>query len=315
MALKSCFEFSHMSTIGSRDIIRFPVAHRQGHVRGSVTRGVRAAAQQPSNIISPTAKQDPFQDPTVYNDSAFDRLMITIFTKRLVDEMADEGQVVDIPRECSYEDLVRVSRDVMKGRTPEEQAAFVRRCMQTLAGGRDNFLGLYRRFLPPSKWTAELNAMVASLAFAWLVGESETQSAPIQLGERESSQLRKKNTGGVPENSIISGEQEQPFQQEAVVRDQRSVVKIKKCRYLEASGCVAICNNLCKTATQDFFQNDWGMPLHMKPNFEDLSCEMIFGQEPPSHEDDEAFKQPCFVHHCSALETKMAQEPKPCRKL
>jgi len=57
------------------------------------------------------------------------------------------------------------------------------------------------------------------------------------------------------------------------------------------------------------------MPLTMKPNFEDLSCEMIFGQEAPSREGDEAFKQPCFVHHCSALEAKMEQEPKPCRQL
>jgi len=110
-------------------------------VRGSVRRGVRAAVQQPSALSSSPVKQDPFQNPKVYNDSAFDRLMITIFTKRLVDDMADEGQVVDIPSECSYEDLVRVSRAVMKGRTPEQQAAFVRRSMQTLAGGSGNIIG------------------------------------------------------------------------------------------------------------------------------------------------------------------------------
>ena len=36
------------------------------------------------------------------------------------------------------------------------------------------------------------------------------------------------------------------------------------------------------------------MPLTMEPNFEDLSCRMIFGQRPPEPEDDQAFKQPCF---------------------
>jgi len=284
-------------------------------VRGSVRRGVRAAVQQPSALSSSPVKQDPFQNPKVYNDSAFDRLMITIFTKRLVDDMADEGQVVDIPSECSYEDLVRVSRAVMKGRTPEQQAAFVRRSMQTLAGGSGNIIGLYKRLLPPSQWTAELFCLVASLCFGWLVGESEAQSSPIQLGEYESSLQRRKISGGGFENSMGAGTQEQTLQQNAMIRVQRSVVKIKKCRYLEASGCVAICNNLCKTATQDFFLNDTGMPLTMKPNFEDLSCEMIFGQEAPSREGDEAFKQPCFVHHCSALEAKMEQEPKPCRQL
>lgn len=30
--------------------------------------------------------------------------------------------------------------------------------------------------------------------------------------------------------------------------------------------------------TQDFFNKDIGLPLTMNPNFEDLSCEMIFGQ-------------------------------------
>jgi len=36
------------------------------------------------------------------------------------------------------------------------------------------------------------------------------------------------------------------------------------------------------------------MPLTMEPNFEDLSCRMIFGQRPPEPEDDQAFRQPCF---------------------
>jgi hypothetical protein len=33
---------------------------------------------------------------------------------------------------------------------------------------------------------------------------------------------------------------------DGAVRRQRSVVHIKKCRYLEASGCVGLCTNLCK---------------------------------------------------------------------
>lgn len=133
---------------------------------------------------------------------------------------------------------------------------------------------------------------------------------------------------------------------------QRSQVVIKKCRYLEQSGCVGLCVNICKVGslplpllrclvaaacalqfslcsrlalasqeaaypgrlgtyvallgkkqqalcvlqvpTQDFFTNDFGMPLYMEPNFEDLSCRMNFGQKPPPLEEDPAHTQPCF---------------------
>ena len=54
------------------------------------------------------------------------------------------------------------------------------------------------------------------------------------------------------------------------------------------------CVNMCKMPTQTFFTEDFGLPLTMKPNFDDLSCEMIFGQLPPPLEQDEAYLQPCF---------------------
>ncbi|XP_027101564.1 beta-carotene isomerase D27, chloroplastic-like isoform X4 [Coffea arabica] len=79
---------------------------------------------------------------------------------------------------------------------------------------------------------------------------------------------------------------------------QRSGVRIKKCRYLENSGCVGMCVNMCKIPTQDFFTDEFGLPLTMTPNFEDMSCEMVYGQAPPPFEDDPASKQPCFADIC-----------------
>ena len=58
------------------------------------------------------------------------------------------------------------------------------------------------------------------------------------------------------------------------------------------------CTNLCKTSTQQFFSENWGLPLTMKPNFEDLSCDMIFGQPPPPRELDDAYTQPCLATVC-----------------
>ncbi|XP_058104970.1 beta-carotene isomerase D27, chloroplastic isoform X2 [Magnolia sinica] len=80
---------------------------------------------------------------------------------------------------------------------------------------------------------------------------------------------------------------------------QRSGVHIKKCRYLENSGCVGMCVNMCKLPTQDFFTNEFGLPLTMTPNFEDMSCEMVYGQVPPPFEEDPVAKQPCYANMCS----------------
>ena len=43
--------------------------------------------------------------------------------------------------------------------------------------------------------------------------------------------------------------------------------------------------------TQAFFTEQLGMPLAMEPNFEDYSCEMVFGRVPPPPEEDPAYKQ------------------------
>lgn len=179
-----------------------------------------------------------------------------------------------------------------------------------------------------------------------------------------------------------------------VIREQRSVVHIKKCRYLENSGCVGLCTNMCKVRaeiaapggiqhqqlvcyarrlvgciklctsvsglgccavwqpdtgwshqsrslqghapvysnyytavfctivtccrllthvlqipTQSFFTNDFGLPLTMNPNFDDLSCDMIFGQAPPPLEEDPVYTRSCFVPQCS-----LAATVEPCPK-
>lgn len=55
-----------------------------------------------------------------------------------------------------------------------------------------------------------------------------------------------------------------------------------------------------------------GFPLTMNPNFEDLSCDMIFGQTPVPLEKDAAYGQPCFPVHCSIAATEAA---KPCSRM
>ncbi|KAK1310393.1 hypothetical protein QJS10_CPA08g00256 [Acorus calamus] len=77
-------------------------------------------------------------------------------------------------------------------------------------------------------------------------------------------------------------------------RREKNVVYIKKCRFLEGTNCVGMCTNLCMMPSQKFIKDSFGMPVNMVPNFEDMSCEMIFGQNPPEAADDPALKQPCY---------------------
>jgi hypothetical protein len=52
--------------------------------------------------------------------------------------------------------------------------------------------------------------------------------------------------------------------------------------------------SLLQVPTQNFFTDDFGLPLTMKPDFQTLSCDMIFGQAPPPIEQDEAYSQSCL---------------------
>jgi hypothetical protein len=52
---------------------------------------------------------------------------------------------------------------------------------------------------------------------------------------------------------------------------------------------------MCKLPTQKFFTETFGLPLTMNPDFETLSCEMLFGVHPPPIEADAAYAQPCFA--------------------
>ena len=64
-----------------------------------------------------------------------------------------------------------------------------------------------------------------------------------------------------------------------------------------------MCVNMCKVPTQEFFTEKFGIPLTMTPNFEDLSCKMIFGQIPLNPADDPDHNQPCLKQQCPTAST------------
>jgi hypothetical protein len=165
----------------------------------------------------------------------------------------------------------------MAGRNAAQQQALVAIVLKSLVPAQ--VLWLIRTLFSPTQLVCELNAWFATQLFEWLVGPCEVKSVEVPTPD-----------GGS--------------------RSQNSGVHIKKCRYLEQSRCVGMCVNMCKLPTQTFFTEDFGIPLTMTPNFEDFSCEMVFGQAPPPLETEDAYQQPCLVNRCELAADKAPACPK-----
>lgn len=214
-------------------------------------------------IAEPSGVPAPLGEKTKYNDGLFAKVFMSLFARKMEKFAAKEVKKNKKKEwwEIDYENFVDVSKRVMQGRSRLQQQQAVREVLLSMLppGAPAQF----RKMFPPTKWAAEFNAALTVPFFHWLVGPSEVVEVEVN---------------GVK---------------------QRSGVLIKKCRYLENSGCVGMCVNMCKIPTQDFFTKEFGLPLTMTPNFEDMSCEMAYGRVPPPFEEDPVAKQSCLTEICS----------------
>ena len=71
-------------------------------------------------------------------------------------------------------------------------------------------------------------------------------------------------------------------------------VLLERCRVLEEGGCASVCLNVCKLPTQQFFNEEIGLPVTLEPNYETFECQFVYGKTPPPPELDKAFNTPCF---------------------
>ncbi|MBE9063972.1 DUF4033 domain-containing protein [cf. Phormidesmis sp. LEGE 11477] len=191
----------------------------------------------------------------IHQDNLLDRLFIWLFSRKMANAIDSTTAAT------GYEGFVDLSKQIMQGRSAQEQQAAVARVLQSLIPAP--ILWVIRTVFSPTRLVCVLNAWFAAQMFEWLVGPCEVAQAEVKG---------------------LDGE----------VRSQPSAVHIKKCRYLEESQCVGMCVNMCKLPTQTFFTEKFGIPLTMTPNFEDLSCEMVFGQVPIAAEADDVMDQPCL---------------------
>jgi hypothetical protein len=106
-----------------------------------------------------------------------------------------------------------------------------------------------------------MNAWATKVGGTWLMGECEINDVELEGGEIG------KNQG----------------------------LLVKRCRFLEESGCASICVNSCKVPTQKFFIEDMGLPLTMEPNYETFECQFSFGATPNPATELEAKSTPCLM--------------------
>jgi hypothetical protein len=76
---------------------------------------------------------------------------------------------------------------------------------------------------------------------------------------------------------------------------QRGGLVVEKCKFLQESGCKGICLHQCKLPTQQFFQDELGLPLTVIPNFVTQECQWSFGETPVPPSEDESFPKGCLV--------------------
>lgn len=195
-----------------------------------------------------------------YSDTLMDRVFIWLFSRKMANALGKRAY------KSGYEGFVDLSKQIMQGRNAAEQQALVAVVLNSLIPTQ--VLWLIRHLFSPTQLVCELNAWFATVLFEWLVGPCQVTEVTVSTGG-----------GGL--------------------RSQKSGVHITKCRYLEQSRCVGLCINMCKLPTQKFFTQEFGIPLTMTPNFEDFSCEMVFGQMPPAIETEDVYQSPCLVNQCA----------------
>ncbi|KAI0493021.1 hypothetical protein KFK09_027297 [Dendrobium nobile] len=206
---------------------------------------------------------------TVYNDNWFNCLAISYMSSSI---QATLG--MKIMNTKGYEGFVEAATFISRTYGAMEQQQIVMEALKKafpwfilFMASSPNFLQFsltikIRSLIAPSKFSRELFSRFTTIFFSWLVGPCEVRESEFH-GRKENN-----------------------------------VVYIHKCRFLEATNCVGMCTNLCKLPSQKFINKSLGMPTNMIPNFEDKSCEIIFGQLPPA--DDPALKQPCYHKSCIA---------------
>lgn len=131
-----------------------------------------------------------------------------------------------------------------------------------------NFGWMFAKPFPT--FSAKMNAGATFVAGTWLMGETEINDCKVDgdIGDEKS---------GINQGLLV-----------------------KRCRFLEESGCASVCVNSCKIPTENFFMEDMKLPLTMEPNYETYECQFSFGLTPAAEDERQATDTPCLSRCPSA---------------
>ncbi|VVA89786.1 unnamed protein product [Arabis nemorensis] len=228
---------------------------RYGRSSVSATLSSKPVYSRELKATEETTRIDPSNKTNASNeDSFFSKIAINYLSKTLQDSAGMSSS--SSSKTTGYDSLVDTATRVASNLNTKQQHELVLIALDRAFP--TVILSLVKMLFPPSKLSRELFALFTTIFFSWLVGPSEVKETEVD-GRKE-----------------------------------KSVVFIEKCRFLEQTNCVGMCTHLCKIPSQIFIKDSLGMPIYMMPDFDDLSCKMMFGQDPPEIQDDPVMKQPCF---------------------
>ena len=229
-------------------------------------RRVSAAVQNTSSGGEPSSIPDTVLGPPPETKPDYDNIVgplgrqaDDLFLNLFRTELANAAQVdSDLP---GYPGLMEIALQMSRSYPVSE--------VQTRAHAV--LVALFPSWMPPSykvlfsepfpSFSARMNAWATYMAGTWLMGECEL-------------------------NDIIDDNGN-------LARNQGLLVK--RCRFLEESGCASVCVNACKLPTQRFFQENMGLPLTMEPDYETFECQFSFGKTPTIETEASALATPCLA--------------------
>mmetsp|Transcript_12909 Transcript_12909/g.24573 ORF Transcript_12909/g.24573 Transcript_12909/m.24573 type:complete len:412 (-) Transcript_12909:277-1512(-) len=240
----------------------------------------------------PLMQAGPTTPKPTYSSTPLDRLLLSFFHFTLSSVVGDKY------RGGGYAAMIRTTRLLS---TKYESADLTQKKANTvfkrlLPSGFAEAFGLFCDLFP-DWFVARHAASVVPLGLAWLVGPARVVDAPTEVAMD--------NCERVPANvwdSIFKVGDAKLLQDQGY----RQGVLVERCRVLEESGCASVCLNVCKVPTQDFFNNEVGLPMTMIPNYETFECQFVFGASPPPAQEDEAFDTACFKQ-CPTAQARQTQ--------
>jgi hypothetical protein len=180
-----------------------------------------------------------------------------------------------------YQGLMEVANQMNRQYSKQEVRVLSRKILQSLFPSWLPSAFSWMFAAPFPEFSARMNAYATYVAGQWLMGECElmdfTTKDQGMMEEKEQQEKKKKN------------------------RTNPGLL-VKRCRFLEESGCASVCVNACKLPTQDFFNHDMGLPLTMTPNYETFECEFKFGLRVDETEEQLLLNTPC-LGRCSMAGT------------